>query len=122
MFAHNGDLQIFSPRMLGSLRLLGNTGGKRASCWIMQKLLKSHADLPSMAELTLREQCRFAAWYFRNFSVCISERFAFQTGSGSLICHSPVTAQPNPTTRHRFVRACDRRARVQANLFRSPAP
>ena len=60
MFAHNGDLQIFSPRMLGSLRLLGHAGGKRASCWIMQKLLKSHADLPSMAELTLREQCRLS--------------------------------------------------------------
>ena len=76
-FAHNGDLQIFLPRLHGSLRLLGNTDGKHASCWIMQKLSKSRAGLPSMAELTLREQCRFAAWYLRNFSVCISERFIF---------------------------------------------
>ena len=76
-FAHNGDLQVFSPRLHGSLQLLGNTDGKRANCSIMQKRSKSHADLPSMAELTLREQCRFAAWYFRNFGACISERFIF---------------------------------------------
>ena len=60
VFAHYGDLQVFSPRLHGSLWPLSNTGGKRAISWIMQKLLKSHADLPSMAELTLREQCRLS--------------------------------------------------------------
>ena len=59
MFAHNGDLQVFSPRLHGSLQLLGHADGKRASCWVMQKRSKSHADLPSMAKLTLRDQCRF---------------------------------------------------------------
>ena len=59
MFAHNGDLQVFSPRLHGSLQLLGHADGKRAICGIMQKRSKSHANLPSMAELTLREQCRF---------------------------------------------------------------
>ena len=58
MFAHNGDLQVFSPRLHGSLQLLGHADGKRAIYSIMQKRSKLHAGLPSMAELTLREQCR----------------------------------------------------------------
>ena len=60
MFAHNGDLQVFSPRLHGSLQLLGHADGKRAICSIMQKWSKSHAGLPSTAELTLREQCRLS--------------------------------------------------------------
>ncbi|WP_341908562.1 class II glutamine amidotransferase [Polaromonas sp. YR568] len=57
VFAHNGDLKDFAPRLHGSFRPVGNTDSERAFCWIMQELAKSHADVPSVEELsiTLRE-------------------------------------------------------------------
>ena len=57
VFAHNGDLKDFAPRLHGSFRPVGNTDSERAFCWIMQELAKSHADVPSVQELslTLRE-------------------------------------------------------------------
>ena len=57
VFAHNGDLQDFAPRLHGSFRPVGSTDSERAFCWIMQELVKSHAGVPSVAELsiTLRE-------------------------------------------------------------------
>ncbi len=53
VFAHNGDLRDFAPRLHGSFRPVGTTDSERAFCWIMQELAKSHADVPSIAELTL---------------------------------------------------------------------
>ena len=57
VFAHNGDLPGFAPRLHGSFRPVGSTDSERAFCWIMQELAKSHAGVPSVAELsiTLRE-------------------------------------------------------------------
>ena len=57
VFAHNGDLKDFSPRLHGSFRPVGSTDSERAFCWIMQELAKSHAGVPSVPELslTLRE-------------------------------------------------------------------
>ena len=57
VFAHNGDLKDFAPRLHASFRPVGSTDSERAFCWIMQELAKSHADVPSVRELsiTLRE-------------------------------------------------------------------
>jgi predicted glutamine amidotransferase len=57
VFAHNGDLKDFNPRLHASFRPVGSTDSERAFCWIMQELAKSHAGVPSVAELsiTLRE-------------------------------------------------------------------
>ena len=57
VFAHNGDLKDFAPRLHASFRPVGSTDSERAFCWIMQELAKSHANVPSIAELsiTLRE-------------------------------------------------------------------
>lgn len=57
VFTHNGDLKDFSPRLHGGFRPVGTTDSERAFCWIMQELAKSHADVPSVRELsiTLRE-------------------------------------------------------------------
>jgi len=57
VFAHNGNLVDFSPRLHGSFRPVGSTDSEYAFCWIMQELAKSHADVPSVQELsiTLRE-------------------------------------------------------------------
>ena len=57
VFAHNGDLKDFRPRLHGHFQPVGNTDSEQAFCWIMQELSKSHAALPSIEELThtLRE-------------------------------------------------------------------
>jgi predicted glutamine amidotransferase len=57
VFAHNGDLKDFAPRLHASFRPVGDTDSERAFCWIMQELAKSHAGVPSVRELsiTLRE-------------------------------------------------------------------
>ncbi|MEA3395679.1 MAG: class II glutamine amidotransferase [Pseudomonadota bacterium] len=53
VFAHNGDLKNFAPRLHGSFHPVGNTDSEQAFCWLLQELAKSHADVPSVAELTL---------------------------------------------------------------------
>ena len=53
VFALNGDLQDFCPRLHGSFKPVGDTDSEHAFCWIMQELAKSHANVPSVAELTL---------------------------------------------------------------------
>jgi len=57
VFAHNGDLKNYAPRLHGSFRPVGSTDSELAFCWLMQELAKSHADVPSVEELTctLRE-------------------------------------------------------------------
>lgn len=53
VFAHNGDLKDFQPKLHANFRPVGTTDSERAFCWIMQELAKSHASLPSITELTL---------------------------------------------------------------------
>jgi predicted glutamine amidotransferase len=53
VFAHNGDLKNFTPRLHASFRPVGTTDSERAFCFIMQELAKSHAGMPSVSELTL---------------------------------------------------------------------
>lgn len=53
VFAHNGDLKNFAPRLHGGFRPVGNTDSEQAFCWLLQELAKSHASVPSIPELTL---------------------------------------------------------------------
>jgi glutamine amidotransferase len=53
VFAHNGDLKDYQPRLHGSFRPVGHTDSERAFCWLLQELAKSHASVPPIAELTL---------------------------------------------------------------------
>ncbi len=53
VFAHNGDLKDYHPHLHAQFRPVGSTDSERAFCWLMQELAKSHADLPSIEELTL---------------------------------------------------------------------
>jgi predicted glutamine amidotransferase len=57
VFAHNGDLKDYRPRLHGAFRPVGDTDSEHAFCWLMQELAKAHASVPSIAELThtLRE-------------------------------------------------------------------
>jgi predicted glutamine amidotransferase len=63
VFAHNGDLKGFNPRLHGAFRPVGGTDSERAFCWLMQELAKAHASVPSVVELsaTLRELAPVAA-------------------------------------------------------------
>ena len=53
VFAHNGDLKDYHPHLHAQFHPVGSTDSERVFCWLMQELAKSHADLPSVAELTL---------------------------------------------------------------------
>ncbi|MFO1330118.1 MAG: class II glutamine amidotransferase [Rubrivivax sp.] len=57
VFAHNGDLKGFEPRLHAAFRPVGDTDSERAFCWLMQELAKAHARVPAVDELsaTLRE-------------------------------------------------------------------
>lgn len=57
VFAHNGNLKDFQPRLHAAFKPVGQTDSERAFCWLMQELAKAHCDVPSIEELThtLRE-------------------------------------------------------------------
>lgn len=70
VFAHNGDLKDYAPTLHSHFHPVGSTDSERAFCWLMQELSKSHACLPSVAELTLtlRELVpRISRWGTFNF-------------------------------------------------------
>jgi glutamine amidotransferase len=52
VFAHNGDLKNFHPRLHAAFRPVGDTDSERALCWLMQELAKAHAAVPTIDELT----------------------------------------------------------------------
>ena len=68
VFAHNGDLKDFRPRLHGNFHPVGSTDSEHAFCWLMQELAKSHADVPSIAELTLT---------LRELAACIAPHGTF---------------------------------------------
>ena len=57
VFAHNGDLKDYHPKLHAAFHPVGDTDSERAFCWILQELAKNHASLPSVRDLTetLRE-------------------------------------------------------------------
>ena len=52
VFAHNGNLVDFNPRLHAAFKPVGQTDSERAFCWLMQELAKAHCDVPSIAELS----------------------------------------------------------------------
>ncbi len=46
VFAHNGDLKDFAPKLHTHFHPVGSTDSELAFCWIMQELWKSHAGVP----------------------------------------------------------------------------
>jgi predicted glutamine amidotransferase len=52
VFAHNGNLVGFNPRLHGAFRPVGETDSERAFCWLMQELAKAHAGVPAIDELS----------------------------------------------------------------------
>jgi glutamine amidotransferase len=52
VFAHNGDLKGFAPRLHAAYHTVGDTDSERAFCWLLQELNKSHAAMPGIDELS----------------------------------------------------------------------
>jgi predicted glutamine amidotransferase len=78
VFAHNGDLKDYAPRLHASFRPVGDTDSERAFCWLMQELAKAHAALPTIAELTatLRELVP---------AIAVHGSFNFMLGNGEAL-------------------------------------
>ncbi|MCW7538860.1 class II glutamine amidotransferase [Aquabacterium sp. A7-Y] len=57
VFAHNGDLKGYAPRLHAAFRPVGDTDSEQAFCWLLQELAKNHATVPTPEQLTetLRE-------------------------------------------------------------------
>ena len=53
VFAHNGDLKDFRPRLHSTFRPVGDTDSEHAFCWLMQELSKAHAGVPAIDELSI---------------------------------------------------------------------
>ena len=53
VFAHNGNLENYAPRLHGNFKPVGQTDSELAFCWLMQELAKAHCTVPSIAELSL---------------------------------------------------------------------
>jgi predicted glutamine amidotransferase len=53
VFAHNGNLADFHPKLHAAFRPVGDTDSERAFCWLMQEMAKSHASMPDVKELNV---------------------------------------------------------------------
>lgn len=98
VFAHNGDLKGFHPRLHGAFRPVGATDSERAFCWLMQELAKAHAHLPSITELTttLRELAAVPAAY---------GTFNFNLSNGQALWAHASTNLFHVVRQHPFTRA-----------------
>lgn len=46
IFAHNGNLEAFTPELNGSYRPVGSTDSERAFCWLLQEAQRRHPEGP----------------------------------------------------------------------------
>ncbi|MDP4302293.1 class II glutamine amidotransferase [Leptothrix discophora] len=52
VFAHNGNLVDYQPKLHAAFHPVGSTDSERAFCWLMQELAKNHASLPNVEHLS----------------------------------------------------------------------
>jgi len=52
VFAHNGDLKGYAPRLHGHLHPVGDTDSEHAFCWLLQELAQAHAGMPAVDQIT----------------------------------------------------------------------
>jgi predicted glutamine amidotransferase len=98
VFAHNGDLKDFAPRLHGSFKPVGNTDSELAFTYIMQELAKSHAGVPSVAELTMT--LREIATHIHRFGT-----FNFLLSNGQALWAHASTNLYYVTRQHPFAHA-----------------
>ena len=88
VFAHNGDLKDYAPRLHGHFRPVGSTDSEQAFCWLMQELAKSHARVPPVDELTrtLRELMPQVARH-GTFNMLLSNGEALWAHASTKLCY-----------------------------------
>jgi glutamine amidotransferase len=88
VFAHNGDLKNYAPRLHGPFRPVGGTDSEYALCWLMQELAKAHASVPPVGELTrtLRELVPQVACH-GTFNFLLSNGQALWTHASTKLCY-----------------------------------
>ncbi len=118
VFAHNGDLKDFAPRLHGAFRPVGDTDSERAFCWLMQEMNKAHASVPSVAELsaTLAELVPQVAAH-GTFNFMLEQR---RRAVGALLDAAALRGAPAPVRHARAAgRGPERRLRA-AHLAERP--
>jgi predicted glutamine amidotransferase len=115
VFAHNGDLKDFSPRLHGGFRPVGDTDSELAFCWLMQELAKSHATVPSIHELTLT---------LRELTPQISSHgcFNYLLSNGEALWAHASTGLYHVVRQHPFSRATLRDEDVSVNFAEHAGP
>ena len=88
VFAHNGDLKDYAPRLHGHFRPVGSTDSEQAFCWLRQELAKSHARVPPVDELTrtLRELMPQVARH-GTFNMLLSNGEALWAHASTKLCY-----------------------------------
>ena len=88
VFAHNGDLKDYAPRLHGHFHPVGDTDSERAFCWLMQELAKAHASVPPVEELTrtLRELTPQIASH-GTFNMLLSNGQALWAHASTKLCY-----------------------------------
>jgi glutamine amidotransferase len=116
VFAHNGDLKGFQPRLHAAFKPVGDTDSERAFCWLMQELAKAHATVPSVQELTatLRELVPLLAGH-GTFNLLLSNGQALWAHCSTHL-HHLVRQHPFPA-----VRLQDEDLRVDFSQVTTPA-
>ncbi len=99
VFAHNGDLKNYAPRLHGHFRPVGDTDSELAFCWLLQELAKAHASVPPVDELTrtLRELVPQVARH-GTFNLLLSNGQALWAHASTALCHV-VRQHPFTTAR-----------------------
>ena len=88
VFAHNGDLKDYAPRLHGQFRPVGSTDSEQAFCWLMQELAQAHASVPPVQELTatLRELVPQVARH-GTFNMLLSNGEALWAHGSTKLCY-----------------------------------
>jgi glutamine amidotransferase len=88
VFAHNGDLKDYAPRLHGRCRPVGDTDSERAFCWLLQELDAAHADMPTVEQITrtLAELAPQVA-RFGTFNFLLSNGQALWAHASTKLCY-----------------------------------
>jgi predicted glutamine amidotransferase len=99
VFAHNGDLKDFAPRLHGAFRPVGDTDSERAFCWLMQELAKAHAGVPTRRRADAHAaRAAAAAWHAHgSFNLLLSNG----RRCGRMLHQAALAAAPAPVRRRR---------------------
>jgi glutamine amidotransferase len=88
VFAHNGDLKHYAPRLDGHLHPVGDTDSERAFCWLLQELAKAHVDMPTVDELTRTlSQLTQRVTRFGTFNFLLSNGQALWAHASTQLCY-----------------------------------